>query len=116
MYSLLFLLITWCCAVSYWSSSKIKSRKNAVWQTWLRTHRSAARAVSWVLLVGITLLICQDMGPVSGFCSAVSMIMAAWSLLVLLSPYRLLQWKHGGWLFSACLILELAYSLIRYAR
>lgn len=112
MYSLIFLLIACCTAVFYFSSNKNKTVLTASWAQTLLPHRKAWRAGALLLLIVLSLLVCTDLGVVSGICTYMAMLMTALSLWVILPPYRLLKWKQLSMLWLAALILELSYTLM----
>jgi len=112
MYSILFLVIALCCAVFYFTSTKIKFKNIGSWRDRLLKNKKLVRGTALFLLALIGLIVCWDLGPASGIFSFFTMVMTALSLFILLYPYGYLKWKHLGVLFILCLALELTYSLI----
>ena len=107
MYSILLSVILLGAFLLYHCSEKVKFSSRSLWLSQWSKHKNILRSISILLFVLSGLVLTQTQGLGAGSFALVIYIMAAFSVIILLAPYRLFRWYQLVAIFFLCLSLEL---------
>jgi len=106
MYSTICLLIFTAFYLFYNTSQKRKNEPKPQWAKALAARRSLSRSGSILLLIAAWIIVANLQGLGAGTFAFGTYLMAMASLIVLINPFRYLQWKHVLGIFVCCLFFE----------
>lgn len=110
MYSILFSIQILACFTFYASSKKVKHVSKNTCLEKVKNHSKTARIISCLLLLITGVLLLSDLGLGSSFFAFFAFLMIAFSLLILLYPFGIVQWKYILVVFVISLSVELFFN------
>ncbi|WP_276485663.1 hypothetical protein [Paraflavitalea pollutisoli] len=94
----------------YNTSRKAKLSTTGRFEQWLQTHPPVAKAAGLALIVVSFVVLAVSLGIGVGILTALLLLMAAASLIVMIAPLQYLKLKHIALLAAGTILLETLFA------